>query len=119
MFVRGMVATDHLASDGSMLRHLDSVGGSELLLNLAGRSFGCICGLDEFVNPNLIQRIINYSFRPLQIFTKDFFRVSKELAYNIFFLILAESGHQDIRNSFCFLDTSVVPCNVHIRISRL
>ena len=41
--------------------------------------------------------------------TKDFFNVSKELAYNIFFLILAESGHQDIRNSFCFLELSAVP----------
>ena len=41
--------------------------------------------------------------------TKDFLRVSKELAYNIFFLILAESGHHDIRNSFCFLELSAVP----------
>jgi len=41
--------------------------------------------------------------------TKDFLRVSKELAYNIFFLILAESGHQLIRNNFCFLELSAVP----------
>ena len=50
-----------------------------------------------------------YSISSSQL-TKDFFNVSKELAYNIFFLILAESGHQDIRNSFCFLELSVVPC---------
>ena len=49
-----------------------------------------------------------YSISSSQL-TKDFFNVSKELAYNIFFLILAESGHQDIRNSFCFLELSVVP----------
>ena len=41
--------------------------------------------------------------------TRDFLRLSKEEAYNIFFLILAESGHQFIRNSFCFLEDSVVP----------
>ena len=50
-----------------------------------------------------------YLFSRLDSLTKDFFNVSKELAYNIFFLILAESGHQDIRNSFCFLELSVVP----------
>ena len=48
-------------------------------------------------------------FHDTKILTKDFFKVSKELAYNIFFLILAESGHHDIRNSFCFLELSVVP----------
>jgi hypothetical protein len=36
--------------------------------------------------------------------TRDFFKASKEDEYNIFFLILAVSGHQDIRNSFCFFD---------------
>lgn len=36
--------------------------------------------------------------------TSDFFRASKELEYNIFFLTLAVSGHHDIKNSFCFLD---------------
>ena len=36
--------------------------------------------------------------------TSDFFKASKEDEYNIFFLILAVSGHQDIRNSFCFLE---------------
>ena len=41
--------------------------------------------------------------------TKDFLRASKEDEYNIFFLILALSGHQAIRKSFCFLLDSVVP----------
>merc|ERR1740123_1616070 len=41
--------------------------------------------------------------------TKHFFRASKEEEQSIFFLILALSGHQDIRNSFSFLLASVVP----------
>jgi len=41
--------------------------------------------------------------------TRDFLRASKDEEYSIFFFILALSGHQDIRNSFCFLDESVVP----------
>lgn len=36
--------------------------------------------------------------------TKDFLRASKEEEYSIFFLTLAVSGHQDIRNNFCFLE---------------
>lgn len=34
----------------------------------------------------------------------DFFRASKDEEYNIFFLTLAVSGHQEIKNSFCFLE---------------
>ncbi len=41
--------------------------------------------------------------------TRAFFRASKLDEYNIFRLILAVSGHQDMRNSFCFLLVSVVP----------
>lgn len=36
--------------------------------------------------------------------TKDFLRASKDEEYNIFFFTLAVSGHQDMRNSFCFLE---------------
>lgn len=36
--------------------------------------------------------------------TKDFLRASNEEEYNIFFLTLAVSGHQDIRNNFCFFE---------------
>lgn len=36
--------------------------------------------------------------------TKDFLRASNDEEYNIFFFTLAVSGHQDMRNSFCFLE---------------
>lgn len=38
--------------------------------------------------------------------TNAFFKASKDDEYNIFFLTLASSGHQDIKKSFSFL-----PCN--------
>ena len=41
---------------GLEVKHSNSVGGSELFLDLAGRGLGCICGLDEFVNSNLKTR---------------------------------------------------------------
>lgn len=36
--------------------------------------------------------------------TRDFFNASKLEEYNIFFLTLAVSGHQDIKNNFCFFE---------------
>ena len=100
---------------------LDSVCGSQLFLDFARGGFRCVGSLDVLVDPNLKQiyywywnqNNLSFPFRSFSSdfqLTSDFFRVSKELAYSIFFLILAESGHQDIRKSFCFLELSAVPC---------
>lgn len=51
--------------------------------------------------------LIAYIFKTLQ--NMKHFTTFTHLEYNIFFLTLAVSGHQDIRNSFCFLEDSDVP----------
>merc|ERR1719351_288861 len=94
---------------------LNPVGGSQLLFHLAlGRLRG-IGGLDELVHSDegFLEATdaseASVAWMNLCTPTRAFLRLSKEEAYNIFFLILAESGHQFIRNSFCFFEDSVVP----------
>ena len=56
---------------------------------------------------NIIQDQLTWMY--LWTPTSAFLRASKLEEYNIFFLMRAVSGHQDMRKSFCFFETSVVP----------